>query len=162
MGQRLILYVSATQAAISGAHMVEKEIISNGKSMKQLFLVYILSEVLTGSKIFYSEMEKICYVIVMSACKLRHYFEAHTIQFLTNQSLNDIFGNRDSSRRINKWAMELSENVVDLKKCSTIKSQILVDFVAEWIESGFTVDGPVHKSAWLIYCDRARGTKPQL
>jgi hypothetical protein len=36
-------------------------------------------------------MEKICYAIVMSARKLRHYFEAHTIKVLTNQTLNDIF-----------------------------------------------------------------------
>jgi hypothetical protein len=33
----------------------------------------------------------------MSARKLRHYFEAHIIEVLTNQLLNDIFSNRDSS-----------------------------------------------------------------
>jgi hypothetical protein len=27
---------------------------------------------------------KICYAIIMSARKLRHYFEAHTIKVLTN------------------------------------------------------------------------------
>jgi hypothetical protein len=64
-------------------------------------------EVLTGSKKFYYEIEKICYAIIMSARKLRHYFEAHTIKVLTNQPLNDIFGNRDSSGRISKWAIEL-------------------------------------------------------
>jgi hypothetical protein len=84
-----------------------------------------VSEVLTGSKTFYSEMEKICHVVVMSAHKLHHYFEAHTIKVLTNQPLNDIFGNRDSSRRISKWVMELSEHIIDFEKCSTIKSQIL-------------------------------------
>jgi hypothetical protein len=61
-------------------------------------------------------MKKICYVIVMSACKLRHYFEAHIIKVLTNQPLNDIFGNRDLSGKISKWAMELSEHVVDFEK----------------------------------------------
>jgi hypothetical protein len=65
-------------------------------------------KVLTGSKRFYSKMEKICYVIMMSARKLRHYFEAHTIKILNSQVLNNIFGNRDISRRISKWAMELS------------------------------------------------------
>jgi hypothetical protein len=53
--------------------------------MKQLFLVYFVLEVLTGSKKFYLEMEKICYAIVMTARKLRHYFEAHTIKVLTNR-----------------------------------------------------------------------------
>jgi hypothetical protein len=61
--------------------------------MKQQFPVYFISEVLTGSKRFYSEMEKICNAVVMSARKLRHYFQAHTIKVLTNQLLNDIFGN---------------------------------------------------------------------
>jgi hypothetical protein len=78
--------------------------------------VYFLSEVLTGSKKYYSEMEKICYTVIMSARKLRHYFEAHTIKVLTNQPLNDIFDNRDSSERISKWAMELSEYIVDFEK----------------------------------------------
>jgi hypothetical protein len=88
--------------------------------MKQQFLVYFMSEVLTRSKKFYSKMEKICYAVIMSSQKLRHYFEAHTIKVLTNQPMNDIFGNRDSSKRISKWAMELSEYIVDFKKRSTI------------------------------------------
>jgi hypothetical protein len=129
--QPLILYVSAMHVAVCGALVVKKEIVSNGKPTKQQFLVYFVSEVLTGSKRFYSEMEKICYAIVMSAHKLRHYFDAHTIKVLTDQPLNNIFGNRNSSDRISKWAMELSEHVVDFKKRSAIKSQILADFVAE-------------------------------
>jgi hypothetical protein len=67
----------------------------------------------------------------MSLRKLRHYFEAHIIKVLTNQPLNDIFGNRDSSKRISKWAMELSEYVIDFEKRSAIKSQVLADFVVE-------------------------------
>jgi hypothetical protein len=52
----------------------------------------------------------------MSSRKLHHYFEAHTIKILTNQPLNDIFDNRDSSGRVNKWAMELSKYVLELSK----------------------------------------------
>jgi hypothetical protein len=48
--------------------------------------------------------------------------EAHIIKVLTNQPLNDIFGNRGSSGRISKWAIELSEYVVDFEKRSAIKS----------------------------------------
>jgi hypothetical protein len=64
------------------------------------------TEALTGSKKYYSEMEKICYVVVMSSIKLRRYFKAHRVRVLTNQPLNDFFGNRDCSRRIENWAME--------------------------------------------------------
>jgi hypothetical protein len=93
----------------------------------------------------------------MSARKLRQYFEVHTIKVVTNQPLNDIFGNRDSSGRISKWAMDLSERIVDFEKCSAVKSQILVDFVAEWMEPGSVIEGVVHESPWLICCDGAWG-----
>jgi hypothetical protein len=124
---------------------------------KQQFLVYFTSEVLTGSKRFYSKMEKIYYAVIMSAHKLRHYFEVHTIKVLTNQQLNDIFGNTDNSGRISKWAVELSEHVVDFEKRSSKKSHILADFVAEWTEPGFEVEGQVPKSAWFVSCDGSWG-----
>jgi hypothetical protein len=94
-------------------------------------------------------------VVIMSARKLWHYFEAHTIRIPTSQPLNNIFENRDSSKRISKWAMELSENVVDFEKRSAIKSQILADFMAEWMEPGFTTEGVINKSPWLVCCDGA-------
>jgi hypothetical protein len=79
-------------------------------------------------------MEKICYAVVMSTRKLQYYFEADRVRVLTNQPLNDIFENQYSSSRIRKWAMELSEHVVDFKKRSAIKSEVLEDFIADWME----------------------------
>jgi hypothetical protein len=86
---------------------------------------------LAGSKKYYSKVEKICYAVIMSARKLRHYFEAHTIRVLTNQSLNYIFSNIDSSRPISKWATKVSKYIVDFEKRSLVKSQILAYFIAE-------------------------------
>jgi hypothetical protein len=60
-----------------------------------------------------------------------------------SQPLNDIFRNRDSSRRISKWAMELSEHVVDFEKHSAIESPISVDFMAEWMEPDFIAEGAI-------------------
>jgi hypothetical protein len=93
--------------------------------------IYFIFEALAGSKKYYSEMEKIFYAVVMSARKLRHYFKAHRIRVLTNQPLNDIFRNHDSSSIVRKWAMELSEHVIDFEKRSVIKSQVLADFIAD-------------------------------
>jgi hypothetical protein len=101
------LYISTKHSAVSSALVVKKEIKHKHKTTKQQFLVYFTSKVLTGSKKFYSKMGKICYAVIMSSRKLRQYFEAHTIMVLTNPPLNDIFGNRDGSGRISKWAMEL-------------------------------------------------------
>jgi hypothetical protein len=131
--------------------VIEKEIKHKDKTVKQQFLAYFLSEVLTGSKKFYSEMEKICYIVIMSSRKLPHYFKAHTIKVSINQPLNAIFGNRGSSGRISKWAIELLEYIVDFKRHSAIKSQVLADLVVEWTEPGSTVDGrcPKHHG-WSI------------
>jgi hypothetical protein len=102
-------------------------------------------------------MDKICYVVVMSAQKLSHYFEAHRVRVLTNQPLTIIFGDRDSSRRIGKWAMELSKCVVDFKKRSAINSQVLVDFIVDWMEPSSYTEGPDTYTPWQVYCDGAWG-----
>jgi hypothetical protein len=124
----LLLYVSASSSAVSAVLVQEKE--EEGK-LKQI-PVYFASEALSGSKIFYSELEKIAYAVIMAARKLRLYFEGHRIRVITNQPLNDLFANREASTRIIKWGAELSEYVVDFERRSAIKSQVLADFVVDW------------------------------
>jgi hypothetical protein len=91
-GQPLILYVSATHSVVNRALVVEKQVAHKGATMKQQYPIYFVSEVLVGSKKYYSKVEKIYYTIVMSARKFRHYFEAHTIRVLTDQPMHNIFG----------------------------------------------------------------------
>jgi hypothetical protein len=92
---------------VSGALVQERETFKENKKLSHQVPTYFVYEALIGSKKYYSEMEMICYAIVMSARKFCHYFEAHRVRVLTNQPLNNIFSNHDSSRRIGKWAMEL-------------------------------------------------------
>jgi hypothetical protein len=89
----LLLYVSASNSAVSAILVQEKE--EKGK-IKQI-PVYFTLEALSSSKIFYSELEKIAYAVIMAARKLRHYFEGHRIRVITNQPLNDLFANREES-----------------------------------------------------------------
>jgi hypothetical protein len=144
-------------SAVSRALVTGKEITHNSKVAKQQFLAYFILEVPTGCKRFYSEMEKICYMVIMNVRRLWHYFEAHTIRIATSQPLIDILGNRDSSRKIHKWALGFSKHIVDFEKGSAIKSQILADFMAEWTEPSFTIEGAVPESPWLVCCDRSWG-----
>jgi hypothetical protein len=51
--------------------------------------------------------------------------------------------------------MELSEHVVGFENRTAIKSQILVDFVAEWTKHGSVVEGVVPESPWIVNCDGA-------
>jgi hypothetical protein len=123
----LLLYLSASNLAVSVVIVQEKE--EEGK-LKQI-LVYFASEALLGSKLFYSELEKIAYVLVMAARKLRHYFEGHKIRVIMNQPLNDLFTNKGASTLTIKWAAELSDYAVDFERRSAIKSQVLIDFVVD-------------------------------
>jgi hypothetical protein len=93
----------------------------------------------------------------MCSRKLRHYFESHTIRVLTKQPLHDIFGNWNSSGCIRKWVTDFSEYVINFKRCSSIKSQILADFMDEWTEPQSQVD-IVQESPWLVHSDESWGS----
>jgi ribonuclease HI len=146
----LLLYVSASSSAVSAVLVQEKE---EDRKPKQI-PVYFASEALSGSKIFYSELEKIAYAVIMAARKLRHYFEGHRIRVITNQLLNDLFANRGASTRIIKWGAELSEYVVDFERRSTIKSQVLADFVVDWTSPVQNFEENVPEP-WIVQCDGA-------
>jgi hypothetical protein len=53
--------------------------------------------------------------------------------------------------------MELSKHVVDFEKRNTVKSHILVDFMAEWTELDSKSEAAVPESPWFVYCDGAWG-----
>jgi hypothetical protein len=84
--------VFASNSAVSTVLVQEKE-----ERKLKLILVYFTSEALSGSKIFYSELAKIAYAVIMAVRKLRHYFEGHRIRVITNQPLSDLFANREAS-----------------------------------------------------------------
>jgi hypothetical protein len=139
--------------AVSGVLMQEGEVCKEEKRLSQQVPIYFVSEALAGSKKYYSDMEKICYAIVMSARKLHHYFKAHKVRVLTNQPLNDIFRNRDCTGRIGKCDMELSKHVADFEKRSAIKSQVLADFITDWTDLSSYTKGLVIDTPWQVYCD---------
>jgi hypothetical protein len=71
----MLLYISATTQVVSAVLVVEREEL--GRSQKVQQPVYFVSEVLSDSKMRYSQMQKLLYVILMTKCKLRHYFDMH-------------------------------------------------------------------------------------
>jgi hypothetical protein len=85
---------------VSGAPVQERETLKEDKKLSHQVLISLVSEALAVSTKYYSEMEKICYAIVMNARKLQNHFEAHRVRVPMNQPLNKIFGNNDSLGRI--------------------------------------------------------------
>ena len=53
---------------------------------------------------------------------------------VTSYLLGDIIHNHDATGRISKWALELLGHDIRYSPRTTIKSQALADFVAEWME----------------------------
>ena len=77
-------------------------------------------------------MQKLLYAILNTSRKLRHYFQAHKIKVASSYPLGDILHNKVANGRVVKWSVELGALSIEFTPHSTIKSQALTDFVAEW------------------------------
>ena len=64
--------------------------------------------------------------------KLRPYFQAHTIEVPTEYPMKKILHKPETSGRLIKWAIELSEFDIRYKPRTVIKGHILADFIMEF------------------------------
>jgi ribonuclease HI len=120
--------------------------------------VYFISEVLSSSKKNYTELEKVLYDVLMASRKLRHYFQAYHIIVPSSQPLKDIMRNREATGRIGKWAVELNEFTIDYVHRSSIQSQALADFIADWTPGAHEEEVNKDAEAWTVFCNGSWGT----
>jgi hypothetical protein len=90
--------------------------------------------------------------VLITSQKLQHYFQEYSISVVTNYPLGDILRNQDATGRISKWAVELGALNINFKPRTAIKSQALVDFMAERRENQLSTptERPEH---WVMYFD---------
>jgi hypothetical protein len=153
LGAPLLLYVAASHSTLSVVLVQEKQ---DGQVKKQA-PVYFVSEVLSLSKKNYTELEKVLYAVLMASRKLRHYFQAYHIIVPSSQPLKDIMRNREAIGRIGKWAAELNEFSIDYVLRSSIQSQALAYFIADWT-LGAQEEVTKDVEAWIVFCDGSWGT----
>ncbi|XP_052192778.1 uncharacterized protein LOC127801573 [Diospyros lotus] len=122
-GESLYIYLAASDEAVSSVLVREEDKIQKP--------VYYVSKRLAGAEIRYTPTEKLAYALVISARKLRPYFEAHHIIVLSSQPLRHVLGKPDLSGRMLKWAVELSAFDIDYRPRPAIKAQALADFIVE-------------------------------
>lgn len=91
-------------------------------------------------------------MILITSRKLRHYFQEHKIFVVTDSPLGDILHNRDATSKISKWAVELGALSLEFKPRTVIKSQALVDFMAEWRENQVPTPAELLEH-WVMYFD---------
>jgi ribonuclease HI len=148
------MYVAASHSAVSAALVQEK---LEGQTKKQA-PIYFVSEVLNLSKKNYTELEKVLYAVLMASRKLRHYFQAYHIIVPSSQPLKDVMRNREATGRIGKWVVELNEFSIDYVHRSSIQSQALADFIADWTPGAQGEETTKDTEVWTVFCDGSWGT----
>jgi hypothetical protein len=131
--EALLIYVAATNQVVSAAIVVERR--GEGHTLLVQRLVYFISEVLSETKIRYPQIQKLLYVVILTRRKLRHYFESHPVTMVSSFPLGEIIQCREASCRIAKWAVELMSETISFILRKAIKSQVLADCVAEWVDT---------------------------
>lgn len=113
--------------------------------------VYYVSQVLRGAETRYSLAEQLVLALIVAVRKLRPYFQSHTVQVLTDQPVKQILHRPETSGRMLKWAIELSEFDIEFRPRTAIKAQVLADFIAELTT---LPDHPQQSEAvWKIFVD---------
>ena len=77
-------------------------------------------------------MQKLILALVTTARRLRPYFQAYTIEIPTKHPMKQILHKPETSGRLIKWVIELSEFDIKYKPRTTVKGQVLADFIMEF------------------------------
>ena len=146
----VLLYVSCMTHVVSTTLVVERA--EEGHTYPVQHPVYFISEVLGPSKKKYPQVQKLLYVVLLTAHKLRHYFDDHKVIVVTGFPIGDILHNKEAIGRIAKWVCELGAHDIEFRPRTTVKTQALVDFVSEWTEHQVP-DNPEATKVWRMYFD---------
>jgi hypothetical protein len=151
VGEALLIYVAATTQVVSATIMVERR--EEGHALPVQRSVYFISEVLSETKIRYPQIQKLLYAVILTRRKLRHYFESHPVTVMSSFPLGEIIQCREASGRIAKWAVEIMGKTILLAPRKAIKSQVLADFVAEWVNTQLPA-APIQPELWTMFFRR--------
>nr|GEZ31903.1 hypothetical protein [Tanacetum cinerariifolium] len=121
--EELIMYLSATYGAVSAVLMTER-----GTTQTP---IYFISRALQGPELNYSPMEKLVLSLIFAAKRLRRYFQAHPIMVITDQPIKQVMTRPDVTGRLQKWSIMLGEHNITYRPRTSVKGQILADFLIE-------------------------------
>ena len=94
--------------------------------------VYYINKTLVDVKTRYLPLEKLVLTLVHATRKLPYYFQAHIVYVLTEYSLQSLLKRSDFTGRIAQWGTQLGSFDIRYKLRSSMKGQVLTDFVVEF------------------------------
>ncbi|KAK3003346.1 hypothetical protein RJ639_019863 [Escallonia herrerae] len=122
-GEDLLIYLSVTEVAVSTVLIREEDGVQKP--------IYYVSKVLQDVETRYPKIDKIALALIISARRLRPYFQSHTIVVLTDQPLRKVLMSPEASGRLVNWSVELGEFDLQYKPRTIVKAQALADFIVE-------------------------------
>ena len=113
-GEQLYMYLTVSNCTVSA-------ILFHHVKDKEQRPIYYVSKAMVDAKTRYSKMEQTTLALKSVAQKLRPYFQAHQVIILMKQPLRSIFHKPNLSRRMLRWAIELSEYEIEYQPRLAVK-----------------------------------------
>ncbi|GJV91414.1 reverse transcriptase domain-containing protein [Tanacetum coccineum] len=102
-------------------------------------------------------MEKLVLALVSASKRLKRYFQAHTIIVITDQPIKQMLSNPEVTGRLLKWSFELEEHDIQYRPRTSVKGQILADFIVERpednLEDTLMEDAEELPDPWTLFTD---------
>ncbi|XP_061345883.1 uncharacterized protein LOC133291613 [Gastrolobium bilobum] len=119
--------------------------------------IHFVSRALQGPELRCQKLEKVAFALLITARRLRPYFQGHQIIVRTNQPIRQVLHKPDLPGRMTNWAIELSKYDITYESRKAIKSQALADFIME-LTPGSPERGEV-EDTWRVYVDGSSNDK---
>ncbi|GJY90928.1 reverse transcriptase domain-containing protein [Tanacetum coccineum] len=147
--EELIMYLYAAREAVSAVLLTKRD--------SRQILIYFVNRALQTPEINYNTMEKVALVLVHATRRLRRYFQAHPVAVIMDQPIKQILSRPENTGRMLKWKFKLEAFDITYRPRTSIRGQVLADFIVEKSdEGGSSTEVQAKKTIlepWILFTD---------
>ncbi|GKE67857.1 reverse transcriptase domain-containing protein [Tanacetum coccineum] len=142
--EELIMYLCAAREAVSAVLLTKRD--------SRQVPIYFVSHDLQTLEINYNLMEKLVLALVHAIRRLRRYFKAPPVVVITDQPIKQILSRFENTWRTLKWKFKLEAFDITYRPRTSIRGQILANFIAERPDKeGQSME--VQAEPWTLFTD---------
>ncbi|XP_057425809.1 uncharacterized protein LOC130719190 [Lotus japonicus] len=130
-----------------GDHAISSVILQEVDGEQKIF--YFVSHTFQGVEMRYQKIEKAALAVLVTARRLRPYFQSFQVKVRTDLPLRQVLQKPDLSGRLVAWLVELSEYELQYDKRGRVGAQTLADFVVELTPE----EGERVNTQWTLFVD---------